>query len=804
MIDLEILARKTDDGRVQTLQEHSQNTAKLCSQYLQSFSIPNITFILGEIHDFGKACEAFAQKLSGKNISVEHSTSGAVFLLDLCINQKDLTPNAKCILQCMAVAISCHHTGLTNMADHYQSRLDELYTKLNDLEFLTNYNQMLNNCADDLNQIKRTILTPEFNHECDLVWRHIMYISSSVVPVCNTEVDKANLFGLLQFYLSMFIRLLYSTLIDADRTDAHNFEMGDIVKANTDCQQAFLSIANYMDESTKKFPHSPLNDIRSEIYNECIQKSKQQTGLFELNVPTGGGKTRTSFRFALGNAIKNKLNKIIYVVPFISIIEQNAQVVRNILKSVGYEQILVESHSNAVTYTETTQDEKFDKFFSTWDEPVIFTTMVSFLESVYSKPSQNNRRFHNLANSVIIFDEVQALPKKCVGLFNLLIKFLQTSMHCTIVLCSATQPTLSRLGEYSSNKQAVKPLCLDSPIKLVSQQYPELKRTQIIFENDTPLDLGKAKEYILHKFESVQNLLVIVNTKRAAKELFLVLKEHTKCYHLSTNMCAQHRLDKIDTIRKALQNHEKFILVSTQLIEAGVDVDFECVIRSECGVDSLIQSAGRCNREGKLVDNNGNKCLGNVYVVKLANSLENIQSVVDIVDSQRYMEACQMNCEQRHEEITSKASIDQYFNLQYSKVQDLKYICSGNTTLVDELMGKKSNLSQKNDDNKFRLLTMNFKTVTENFRVIDQQNTVSVLVPYKEGKQLINNLDKLNNIDAKKCQRFLVQMQIKNNQNSYSQYRENTGIWYLTSGYDDDLGVTDEIQKMEFDGGFFE
>ena len=247
------------------------------------------------------------------------------------------------------------------------------------------------------------------------------------------------------------------------------------------------------------------------------------------------------------------------------------------------------------------------------------------------------------------------------------------------------------------------------------------------------------------------------------------------------------------------KNHEKFILVSTQLVEAGVDVDFECVIRSECGVDSIIQSAGRCNREGKLVDSNGNKLLGKVFVVKLANSLENVQSIAEIVDSQRSMQNCQL---QFKDDIASAESINTYFEQEYSKVKKLKFVYN-DTTLVDELTGNKSALSTKNEDNKFKLLKINFKTVTENFKVIDKQDTVSVLVPYGEGKKFIENLDNLSKIDAKKCQRFLVEVRCNQIQN-YKAHQNETGVWYTQTGYDDELGLTDEIQKIEFDGGFFE
>lgn len=783
MLKSGILARRTEDKmREQTLAEHSCNTAKLCVYERDVFNISQILYILGQIHDFGKACAAFGRKLDGANISVEHSSSGAVWLLTQA--QKEKRFEVKTVLEMLAVAVSCHHTGLVDLADGYTSRLDELLAKLNDTTFLQNYNEMLHNCSDELSEISKIIEGAEF-------WAESKAVFDALYNLLKNEPSyPANSEEMLFLYLGMFTRWLYSVLIDADRTDAQNFDENTSYTPQNN-RENFEKIVKNLDNRT--YPQNELNAIRGEIYNKCAKMSASGAGLFELNVPTGGGKTLSGFRFALGNALANNLKRIIYVVPFISIIEQNAQVIRSVLKEIGCENMLIESHSNVVRYNENDINSKFDKFFTNWDEPIIFTTMVGFLESVYCGKTQNNRRFHNLANSVIIFDEVQALPKRCVGMFNLLVKFLQNALHSTILLCSATQPTLSQLSVFSTNKEAVKMLCLGASQPIIDKEYPTLTRTQITFDDDETFDKERAVNYILKRFENTRNLLVIVNTKRAARELFLELKKSAKCFHLSNNMCAAHRLETIDEIKKILKTDEHFILVSTQLIEAGVDLDFECVIRSRCGVDSLIQSAGRCNREGRLVDGNGNKRLGNVFVIRLDNNLENLNSLDDIAKAQGYFVTCKM----RHEDITSKASIDDYFHQVYDDVSSLKYKIK-NTNLVDELSGKTCELDKKNI---FKLLRTNFKTVADNFSVIEERNMVSVLVPYKAGEELIKNISKLDKKDAKKCQRYTVEVSANKIKN-FTKYDDKTGIWYCVGSYDSELGLLDEAPDIEFEGGF--
>ncbi|MGN1227133.1 MAG: CRISPR-associated helicase Cas3' [Christensenellales bacterium] len=784
MIKKEFLARKIEN-KIQTLQEHSQNVAVFCSVFLENFNIPCIARILGEIHDFGKACGDFAERLENKNVTVEHSSSGAVWLLQQSLDES-LTNNERIVLQAIAFAVSSHHMVLGDLAGNYQSRLDEIFSKLSNAQFSKNYNEMLINCGENLQDLKNIIFSDDFKKDCKQA-------ISIIKNVINKEPYSENLNYLTQFYLGMFIRLLYSVLIDADRTDAMNFELSKNEKSQIDINKKFCQIADYMDANSNNYEKTELNKIRGEIYDFCVKKSQGGTGLYELNVQTGGGKTLSGFRFAIGNAIENKLTKIIYVVPFISIIEQNAKVIKDLLKNVACDDMVIESHSNAVVFNDNAINSKFDKFFTNWNEPIIFTTMVGFLESVYGKPSQNNRRFHNLANSVIIFDEVQALPKKCVGLFNLLIKFLQNAMNCTIVLCTATQPTLSHLEKYSSNKDEVKMLCLGETQNIVDKTYSELKRAEIIFEDNT-LNKENAITYILDKFQSVNNLLVVVNTKRAARELFWGLKPNAKCYHLSTNMCAEHRLNTINTVKKALQNNERIILISTQLIEAGVDLDFECVIRSKSGLDSIIQVAGRCNREGKLKDANGNKKLGQVFVVGFDNTIENLSHLKDIFNGQKYL----LNCRQMYDDVTCESSIKHYFYQLYSNASELKYKYSKGENLVDELCGKQSKIDKAN---RFTNLTMNFRTVADNFKVIEDKNTVSVLVPYGYGNELIQNLNNVSDVNAKKCQRFLVEVDVGKIAN-YSQYEANTGIWYATTGYDDEVGLTDEVQKIEFEGGF--
>ena len=803
--------------RKQPLKEHLENVGHICQDFCYKY--PTIAYLLGYIHDLGKACDAFQTRLLTGAGKVDHSSAGAVYLQKLAEEieksvsiDKNLDDNSENemlstseVLDICAFAAMCHHSGLRNMYDGDEDIL--LKTRLkpeNESKYSIQYDQTKANGQLYCQAIDDIVKSKEFVKECcDFKDNLCAFLRAH-----NLSIMEYKFFG------GLYIRYMYSCLIDADRTDAYLFDKNKeyVPRARIEKQtfENFEKIKQSLDDYIKNCASSPLKEVRDEIYNSCIEKAKENSNVFELNVQTGGGKTFSSFRFALERILQGRAKKIIYVVPYLSIIEQNANAIHNILKKENLQDMIVESHSNAVNINETpesdeTKTTKFESAFTSWNEPIIFTTMVSFLESVYCGKTQNNRRFHNMEDAVIIFDEIQTLPINCIALFNGLVNFLAGYLNSTIVLCTATQPTLSNLEKFRTGKlqQESARLNLLSPTPIIDKKFTLLDRTEIIIENDT-LDLNSASEFVMQKFIGNGNVLFVVNTKKCALQIYNNIKITcaAKCYHLSTNMCPQHRLDTIEEIKENLAENISTIVISTQLIEAGVDLDFPCVIRSRAGLESVIQSAGRCNREGKLRDASGNPQKGKVYVVTLDENLENISNLSDIFNRRsKFNEICHLN-----EDVMSDKAIERYFNNVYGikSLNDLKfpidkiesaYDLLSYHTLPATLKETPYNVTPERNINKF--VGYQFQTVASNFHVINQ-DTIGVLVPYGKGKEYITKFcDGIVKFD-KEMQRYMVN--IYKNKLPLSLQQAN-GILYYEGEYYDDVGLSTELVEKEFEGG---
>ncbi|MDD3397259.1 MAG: CRISPR-associated helicase Cas3' [Clostridia bacterium] len=548
-----------------------------------------------------------------------------------------------------------------------------------------------------------------------------------------------------------------------------------------------------LEKNQNSFKKNELNNIRGEIFRQCALCSQNDKGFFELCVPTGGGKTLSSLRFAVGHAKKHNLDRIIFIIPFLNILEQNAKVVKELLDKNGLnsKSYVLESHSNVINedYQKNNQaetDYKVSEFYNNWDEPIVFTTMVQFLENVYAGGTNAVRRFHNMANAVLIFDEIQALPIKCIYMFNLLVKFLVYFANSTVLLCSATQPPLSQLESEMS---------LPVATKIVAKNYPILKRTRIINKVDVcnGSSYDEIADFALQCAKDKGSCLVVVNTKSSVTKIFQLLKESTiLVYCLTTNLCAEHRSEIIDEIKAKLKNKEQIICVSTSLIEAGVDIDFASVIRFIAGIDNIIQSAGRCNREGKLADSQGNKILGDVYLFYNKNEsigkLEEIKQAQDfIIETLHYGEV----------DFFSEKIIEKYYKNKFkNNKQKFDYpIKDFNGTSQIELLSTNDKLCS-NAINRTEIgpIFASFKTAGQNFKVIDNDQ-ISVIVPYRTGKEIIEAI-RNNQFDVlKKAQRYTVNI-YTNNLSRMNEAVEDLGhgIFALKSGfYHDDLGVQAEF-----------
>ena len=522
-----------DGNREQLLKDHLQGTARLAEKFAEKFGNADWGFFCGMLHDIGKYSDEFQKKIQGDiNLKVDHSTAGA----QVC---KQLEGYYQFVSYCIAG----HHSGLPDYG-----RKGATSTLCDRLE----------------------------KKVCDYS-RYKMEIS---IPSIQSDPFDINNAINPDYSMSVFIRMLYSCLVDADFLDTEGFmrqnqnERDPGQKMEILLERGKKYVAKWLDN----MQYDSINGRRTEILKSCMVKGKSPKGLFQLTVPTGGGKTVASMMFALQHAVSNKMDRIIYVIPYTSIIEQNAQVFREIL---GNENVL-ENHSN-VEYDGTEEFKALQLAAENWDKPVIVTTNVQFFESFYANKSSKCRKLHNIANSVIIFDEAQMLPtnylKPCIAAMDELLQKYGVS----IVLCTATQPALST---FFSKKYAPTELC------------PRRDAQFSFFERVTYQTLGSVtEEDMINRLQEEKQALCIVNTRKIAQRLYGRIQGEG-VFHLSTSMYPAHRRRTLQKIRERIAEKKRCIVISTSLVEAGVDLDFMSVYRELAGVDSIIQAAGRCNRNG--------------------------------------------------------------------------------------------------------------------------------------------------------------------------------------------------------------
>lgn len=525
-----------DGEREQSVKEHLEGTAELAEKFAAKFGKADWGYCCGMLHDIGKYSAEFQKKIKENlDIRVDHSTAGA----KVCEN---LDGRYWLLTYCIAG----HHAGLPDLGRKGlpSSLLGRLEKRL---------------C--DYSAFEKEIKIPQ--------------ITTPPITM-NPEKDP-------NFALSVFIRMLYSCLVDADFLDTEQFmNNGTVQRDSGESMDVLLEkLQNYTAKWLINRNDTTIDGRRSEILRNCLEMGKSSKGLFQLTVPTGGGKTVASLAFALQHAVENHMDRVIYVIPYTSIIEQNAQVFREIL---GSENVL-ENHSN-VDYESSEEFKPMQLAAENWDKPVVVTTNVQFFESLYANKSSKCRKLHNIVNSVIIFDEAQMLPpnylKPCMAMIEELLQQYGTS----IVLCTATQPALQ---QFLPEKYVARELC---PRR--DEQFRFFER--VTYQNiDTVTE-----EEMAEKLQQEWHALCIVNTRKRAQRLYEQLQGEG-VYHLSTTMYPAHRKRVLAEIRERLDDKKgkKCIVISTSLVEAGVDLDFTSVYRELAGVDSIIQAAGRCNRNDK-------------------------------------------------------------------------------------------------------------------------------------------------------------------------------------------------------------
>lgn len=711
MNDSELVAHIKPDGCSQSLVDHLSGVSSYAAAYGSELGLTNCGRILGLVHDLGKASEQFQSYIRGESGDgrgdVDHSTAGAQHLIKSA--RKSSTEARGSFM--LSLAIVSHHSGLIDCLD---AEGEDIFGRRMGKSNLLTHLDEAESIIDEHLLEKIDSLLPEASEEIDV------FLRKTLADAKRDGIGDNGAFraGLLQ-------KMLLSILMDADHRDTRDFIYGKRLYDTVPLEV----LKDRLETHLKGFSRdSPVDAIRGKVSDECLNASRCPPGVFTLTVPTGGGKTLSSLRFALNHAILHGMKRIIYVIPYTSIIDQNADVIREIIERSG-EHVVLEYHSNIDISKDDSETNIWRYNSDSWDSPVILTTMVQFLDALYSKGSGHTKKMHNLSNSVLIFDEVQSVPTKCIYMFNEAVNFLVEECGSTAVLCSATQPTLQDISGYP----IVRPReIIENPGSL----YLSLKRTSITVDEPlVPRSAEYIRDVVLSKLDSNQSILIITNTKGLARKLFAELADSipsdVNLYHLSTNMCPAHRRATLNALKRSL-SESRTVCVSTQLIEAGVDIDFNCVIRMMAGLDSIVQASGRCNRNG-LMDRPGE-----VIVMR---GDENLSPLRDI------NEGCTVSKDvipHHPGDIDGLESISEYFMQYYQNkysYRDFEYLTDNpSRSLFSILSMNASSISTymtKHGAPPNLLLYQSFNEASSEFEVIG--HTDSVIVPYDdEARDLIS------------------------------------------------------------------
>ena len=585
---MEYLAHIADDGRAQTVSEHLRGTGELAAEFAAPFGAADEARAAGLLHDIGKYSAAFQQRIRGSAVSVDHSTAGAQ---EAC-KRGDLPA---------ALAIAGHHGGIPDCGNQRHDTSDD-----------TTLHGRLKRKLPPYDEWQREIAPPSAKPPA---WA----LSDSITA-------------------AFYTRMLYSCLVDADFQDTQNFMDGQAApRGGGESISALLKKVRAKAKDYLEKPESPIASQRNAALRACMERGAQwEQGMYTLTVPTGGGKTFASLAFALEHAAAHGMSRVIYVIPYTSIIDQTAGVFAELL---GEENVL--AHYSAAEYLLAESDDltpaQYRKLLASenWDAPVVITTAVQFFESLYSNRSSRCRKLHNIANSVIIFDEAQTLPQDYLPPCLSAIAQLVEHYHVTSVLCTATQPTLAPLFARVAPGLTQREICPD-----VAGMYSALRRTEIH-------NLGSiSTDELCSRLQAHEQVLCVVNRRKTAQELYAALPD-SGCYCLTTLLCAADRKRQIAEIRARLHDGRPCRVVSTSLIEAGVDVDFPVAYREQCGLDSLLQTAGRCNREGRTE-------VSPVYRFQLDGQAAP-QMLAQNISAMNY-------AARRHADLSSPEVIEAYFN----------------------------------------------------------------------------------------------------------------------------------------------
>ena len=811
---------RKSDGQPQSLQTHLTETAEIAKLLAAKLDLDQAGELLGLMHDFGKYSRKFQKYIHDETSlfnpdlddeestpngsKVDHSTAGAQWVYRELRKFGAAQGIGELCGQILGLCIASHHgEGLIDCLDGEGNVVwKKRFEKKDELTHLVECEQN----ADEVVQQKAYELAGE---------NLIRSLLNAVKPILSNQTINNKI---KEFYLGCLTRFLFSCLIDADRINSSDFEREAQKEVRRltekpDWQTAIDQLEAKLAGFENRYP---IDEIRRRISDDCLKRAADSQGIYTLTVPTGGGKTLASLRYALHHAQKHNLDRIIYIIPYTSIIDQNAQAVREILG----EDWVLEHHSNLEPEKQSWQDKLLSE---NWDKPIVFTTMVQFLDAWFGGGTRGARHIHPMTNSVLIFDEIQTLPVKCVHLFCNVLNWLTKFGKSTAVLCTATQPLLGELELQNFPEEKRETIAARGLLRLpenaeimgkhqdLDKLFDELSRVEIRFnEKSGGWNVENAGAFLLEQFATTPSCLFIVNTKKWAQELYQYCQRQNvppeALFHLSTHQCAAHRKAIFDTIKGRLKNKEPVICISTQLIEAGVDISMACVIRALGGLDSIAQAAGRCNRHGEKEDK------GQVWVLNLQEQ-DFTRILPDIQAGKTHAERVFLDF--AGQDILQPAAMERYFEYYfYQRSDEMSYSVKNSATgsLLDWLSDNALNPYGENNNKRNKplpLLMQSFKSAGRVFQAIDAP-THAVIVPYGEGVELIAKLcgewDPKEMYDAKKkAQRYSVNVfpnvwDKLQKENALHETIEDSGIYYLNERYyNDEFGLSlDETSEMTF------
>jgi CRISPR-associated endonuclease/helicase Cas3 len=664
------------------LEEHLRRVAEVAAGFADEFAAAEWAYLAGLWHDLGKYSAEFQQYIraandahvEGKPGRVNHSSAGALQAM----------ARFDKLGRILAYLVTGHHAGLPNWQSESAPQ-SSLQHRLAHMEYL----------QDVAAVVPQAILD---------------HPRPTQKAKNGTDLSRA-----------LWLRMLFSCLVDADFLDTESF-MDPKKKGLREGYPTLAKLAplfdRYMTEKTTQAPDTPVNRIRTEVLAACREKAAEVPGLYTLTVPTGGGKTLSSLAFAMGHALAQKKRRIIYAIPYTSIIEQTADEFRKIFGNA-----VLEHHSNLDVADLGRETSRSRLACENWDASLIVTTTVQFFESLFASRTSRCRKLHNIANSVVILDEAQLLPADFLKPVLAVIRELQMNYGVTFVLSTATQPALGPHKSMDFDFSGLPGLREIIPASL--NLHGRLQRTavEVVDKLETALDWDD----LAARLTEHESVLCIVNRRDDARILWEKMPK--SAFHLSALMCGAHRSARIEEIKLSLAAGRSTRVVSTQLVEAGVDFDFPVVYRALAGLDSVAQAAGRCNREGRLAS-------GKVYVFQP-------ESRIPVGHLRQAAEIGRQLLVDEKIDLLSPERFEQFFKTLY--------------WIKGDSLDKKGIMGLLANDNELRI---SFRTAAEKFRLIDDAASASVVVRYGEGTQLIELIRRQGPERwlMRKLQRFVVNL----------------------------------------------